>query len=176
MTPFGLGRRRSSRLRAELRPDETVLARAEVVGGGELVATRYGLWAIPGSGEPELVPWQLVSKVRWQVPVLELTAAEVMGALAGAEWIADRPPARYELTGAGKLTDAVHHRVRAGILTSSHRDLPGGGAWLVLRRIPGRDGAVVQVRLDPGVDARAVEEPLGVLVRELESTVPPVGP
>jgi hypothetical protein len=41
------------------------------------------------------------------------------------------------------------------VASSRHLDFPGGGGWVVLRRVPGRDGLIRQVRLDPGADAGA---------------------
>ena len=53
----------------------------------------------------------------------------------------------------GRVPEAVHARVdRARSGRRHHRDLPGGGAWFVQRKVPGRDGMVLQVRADPGTD------------------------
>jgi hypothetical protein len=50
----------------------------------------------------------------------------------------------------------VHRRVTGSIRSTQHRELPGGGAWFVQRKVPGRDGIVLQVRADPGTDADTV--------------------
>jgi hypothetical protein len=49
----------------------------------------------------------------------------------------------------------VHTRVRRSVAASRHLPFPRGGGWVVLRRVPGRDGLTRQVRLDPGADAGA---------------------
>jgi len=51
----------------------------------------------------------------------------------------------------------VHVRVNGSIRSRHRRDLPGGGAWFVQRKVPGRDGIVLQVRPDPGTDEDAVQ-------------------
>jgi hypothetical protein len=66
--------------------------------------------------------------------------------------LADRPARRFRLVEPGRLPEAVHARVENSIRSRHHRDLPGGGAWFVQRRVPGRDGTVLQVRPDPGTD------------------------
>lgn len=137
---------------AALRPDEQVLASAQEAAGGWLAVTRYGIWKLPVDRDPQLISWSLISKATWQAPILQLIRAEVDGELAGAELIVDRPPFNYEIARPGKLTDLIHSRIRAGIISSVHHDVPGGGGWLVVRRVPGRDGAIAQVRLDPGTD------------------------
>jgi hypothetical protein len=139
-----------------LAAEETVLAAAREAAGGWLAVTRYGIWRSPVDSEPTLVPWTLISKVSWQTPILQVVRADPVGELAGAELIVDRLPDNYEVAEPGKLTDVIHARVRSGIITSEHHDFPGGGGgWVVVRRVPGQNGPVAQVRLDPGTDADA---------------------
>ena len=151
---FGFRRRPTppAALTAALAEDEQLLAAASEAGGGWLAVTRFGIWKLPPDGTPVLVPWTLISKVTWQAPIPTVIRADVVGELAGAELIADRHPYNYEIADPGKLTDLIHARVRAGIISSTHHDVPGGGGWVVVRRVPGRDGPVAQVRLDPGTD------------------------
>lgn len=157
---FGFGQRLKppAALTAKLLPDEHLLGLAKEAAGGWLAASRYGLWIVPAAGEPILVNWSLISKAKWQAPILHLIVADVVGNIAGAEWIVDRHPVNYELAQPGKLTDVIHARVRSGVISSTHHDLPSGGGWVVVRRVPGQDGASVQVRLDPGTDQSAAEE------------------
>ena len=69
--------------------------------------------------------------------------------------IADLPPQRLRLAEPGRVPEMVHARVEGSINSRHHRDLPGGGAWFVQRKVPGRDGIVMQVRADPGTDEAA---------------------
>ncbi len=149
-----------------LRPDETVLVNARLVGGGFLAATRFGLWHVAEDGEPTRWPWPLVSKARWQPPTLSLTVAEVVGILGPAEIILDGRPRDYQLDGVSKLTDVVHQRVRSGIVSSVHHQTAAGGLWLVMRRVPGQDGVSAQVRPDPGTQLTAVEDQVAELVHQ----------
>lgn len=153
-----------------LGPDEAVLAATAVTGGGLLVGTRRGVWQISAGNEtPQLYGWQTISKARWQPPVLELTVSVTVGSLGEAELIEDQPPLRFEVGERSKLTDLVHSRVRGGIVSSEHHLVPGGGAWVVVRRVPGRDGVVVNVRLDPGTSLDAAGAVLEPLVAEVIS-------
>jgi hypothetical protein len=61
----------------------------------------------------------------------------------------------------------VHERVTGSIRSRHHRDLPGGGAWFVQRKVPGRDGTVLQVRPDPGADRDAVARLAAEVARRL---------
>jgi hypothetical protein len=139
-------------LAGSLERDEHVVASSELRGGGFLFATSHGLW-VPG---PRRVGWHLISKVTWGNGVLELIEARETGTAGEAVLLADLPPARYVLETAGKLPDVVHTRVNGSIRSRHRRELPGGGAWFVQRKVPGRDGIVLQVRPDPGTDEDAV--------------------
>jgi hypothetical protein len=61
----------------------------------------------------------------------------------------------------------VHARVEGTIRSRHHRSLPGGGAWFVQRRVPGRDGVLLQVRADPGTDEAAVRQVAGTVAATL---------
>ena len=75
--------------------------------------------------------------------------------------IADLPPRRLRLAEPGKVPEMVHPRVEGSIKSRHHRELPGGGAWFVQRKVAGRDGVQLQVRPDPGTDEQAVRRVAG---------------
>jgi hypothetical protein len=148
--------------------EESVVGAARCTTGGYLVATSLGLW-VPTDDGPRRIGWDLLSKVTWTEGVLVVIEADVTGAAGGAVLLADRGPRRYPLTDPGRLPHAVHQRVTASIRSRHHRDLPGGGAWFVQRKVPGRDGIVLQVRPDPGTDpaaVRAVASEVAAKIRE----------
>lgn len=165
---FGFRRRPAppEALTRALAPDEEILASAQEAAGGWMAVTRFGIWKLPVDGEATLVPWTLISKVSWQAPILHVVRADVTGELAGAELIVDRHPYNYEIAEPGKLTDVIHARVRSGIISSTHHEFPGGGGWVVIRRVPGRDGALAQVRLDPATSVEDARRWLPDLVDE----------
>jgi hypothetical protein len=138
-----------------LERDEDVVASSVLRGGGFLFATSRGLW-VPGEDGPRRVGWHLISKVTWGNGVLELVEARETGTAGEAVLLADQRPVRFVLERAGKLPDVVHIRVNGSIRSRHRRDLPGGGAWFVQRKVPGRNGVVLQVRPDPGTDEAAV--------------------
>ena len=74
----------------------------------------------------------------------------------------DEPAREFTLAGRSGLTDVVHTRVRRSVAASRHLPYPGGGGWVVLRRVPGRDGLTRQVRLDPGADPARPGSPTAV--------------
>lgn len=162
---------------ARLEPDERVLAVAQLVGGGHVVATSWGVW-LPGDDGPRRVGWHLVSKATWGGGALLLVEAVEVADEDGAVVLADRPGRRLRLTEPGRLPEVVHARVEASIRSRHHRDLPAsadarsagatrGGAWVVQRKVPGRDGVVLQVRPDPGTDADAVRRLAAGLARAI---------
>jgi len=138
-----------------LESDEHVVSSSELRGGGFLFATSHGIW-VPGEDGQRRVGWHLVSKVTWGNGVLEVVEAHETGTAGDAVLLADERPVRYVLERAGKLPDVVHSRVNGSIRSRHRRELPGGGAWFVQRKVPGRDGVVLQVRADPGTDEDAV--------------------
>ncbi|GLZ39583.1 hypothetical protein [Actinokineospora sp. NBRC 105648] len=135
--------------------DEAVAASAEVRGGGFLVATSLGLW-VPGDDGPRRIGWHLVSKAAWAAGVFTITEADEAEQAGAAVVLVDRPPIRVAVEAPGKLPQAVHRRVTGSIRSRHHRELPGGGAWFVQRKVPGRDGTVLQVRPDEGTELDVV--------------------
>jgi hypothetical protein len=139
-----------------LDPDEHIVASSALRGGGFLFASSLGLW-VPEEDGPRRVGWHLVSKVTWGNGVLELVEARETGTAGDAVLLADQRPVRFALEHAGKLPDVVHARVNGSIRSRHRRELPGGGAWFVQRKVPGRDGIVLQVKADPGTNEDAVQ-------------------
>ncbi|RKT53195.1 hypothetical protein [Saccharothrix australiensis] len=134
-----------------LASDERVLASA-ATGDGFLVATTLGLW-LPG---PRRLGWHLVSKATWSGTALTVVEAEEDGAAGEAVLLRDLPPHRYALTSPGKVPEVVHARVTGSIRSRERND--GLGAWFVQRKVPGRDGVVLQVRPDEGADVARVRQ------------------
>lgn len=139
----------------ELDADENVVAVAELRDGGHVVATSLGLW-LPADERPRRIGWHLISKATWSSGTLVVIEAEERGTAGEAVVLADLPARRFVLSAPGKLPQAVHARVTGSIRSRHHRDLPGGGAWFVQRKVAGRDGVVLQVRADPGTDPDVV--------------------
>lgn len=135
--------------------DEAVVAYAAVRGGGHVVVTSRGLWVPDGEGTRR-IGWHLISKASWSTGVFVITEAEEVEQAGAAVILADLPPIRCAVEQPGKVPQAVHQRVTGSILSSQHHDLPGGGAWFVQRRVPGRDGMLLQVRPDADADVDAV--------------------
>lgn len=130
--------------------EEAVVATAAVTGGGTLVVTSWGIWP---PGEPaERIGWHEVGKAAWDRSALVVTPTVAEEIAPGTELLADARPRRFRLAEPGTVPQAVQERVTASIRSRNHRELPGGGAWVLQRRVPGRDGLVVQVRPDPGTD------------------------
>lgn len=138
-----------------LEGEEYVAATAQLRGSGSLFASSLGLW-VPGEDGPRRVGWHTISKVTWGNGVLELVEALEYGAAGDAVLLSDQRPVRYVLERPNKLPDVVHDRVNGSIRSRHRRELPGGGAWFVQRKVPGRDGVVLQVRPDPGTDEETV--------------------
>jgi hypothetical protein len=149
-----------------LAADERVLAVAELGVEEHLVVTSHGLW-LPGADGPRLVGWHLVSKATWGGGALTVVEAEETGTIGGAVLLTDLPPRRLRLAAPGRVPETVHARVEGSIRSRHHRDLPGGGAWFVQRKIAGRDGIVLQVRPDPGTDVAVVRQ----VVADVERTL-----
>lgn len=152
----------------ELEPNENALAAAEVADGGHLVVTELGLWLPDG----RRVGWHLISKVTWGEGILTLVEAEEVGAAGAAVLLADRAPVRFALPWPGKLPAMVRQRVDGSIRERHRQDLASGGAWFVQRKVPGRDGSVLQVRPDPGVDPEVV----AAIAREAAEKLAPPEP
>jgi hypothetical protein len=160
-----------------LEADERVVATARTVDGDHLLVTSWGLW-LPGPGGPRRVGWHLVSRAVWRGGALAVVEAEEVrevgdGDGARAVLLADRPARRFRLDDPGHAPEAVHARVEGSIRSRHHLDLSGsdvpggGGAWFVQRRVPGRDGTVLQVRPDPGTDPAVVAQVAADVARSL---------
>jgi hypothetical protein len=95
---------------------------------------------------------------------LEATESEEVD---GAVLLIDKTPVRWRIADPGRLPEVVHARVEGSIKSRHHRELPGGGAWFVQRKVAGRDGILLQVRPDPGTDLDAVRRVAGSVARTL---------
>lgn len=146
-----LGERLPRELSTRLAAEEHVLAWTRVSTGGYLAVTALGLW-IPDGGGQRRIGWDLISKAVWRADVLTVTEAEVTGQAGGALVLADRAPMRLVLPRPGRIPHLVRQRVEGSIRSRYRKDLPDGGAWFVLRKVPGADGVVLQVRPDPGAE------------------------
>ena len=151
---------------------ERVVTMGELVGGGHLVLTRLGLW-VPEGTEARRIGWHLVSKAVWDRSGLVVTEAVSTGTAGGAVLLSDLAPRRFELAQPGKVPEVVRERVTSSILSSEHCELPGGGAWVVQRRIPGLDGLVLQVRADPGTEPDTVKRMASEVAARLPRPAPP---
>ena len=103
-----------------------------------LVVTSWGLWVPEGDGGPRrarLAPGQPGDWKNGALAVVE--AAEVEEIDGRRRAAADRPARRFRLAEPGRVPEVVHARVEGSIRSRHHRDLPGGGAWFVQRRIAG---------------------------------------
>jgi hypothetical protein len=132
--------------------DERVLAAAVLIGGGWLVVTSRGVWLPEG----RRVGWHLVSKATWSNGAIGLVEAHETGTVDDVVLLADQPVRRLALVEPGRVPQVVHERVTSSVRTRHRRDLPGGGAWFIQRKVPARDGVVLQVRPDPGTDEDAL--------------------
>ena len=134
-----------------LEPDEHVRGVADGrAAAGHLVATSLGPVAAR-RGRPRRVGWHLVSKATWEGGALAVIEAREVETVEGAVLLADRAAAPVRLADAGPGAGGrarAGHRARSG--RRHHRELPGGGAWFVQRKVPGRDGIVLQVRRRSG--------------------------
>lgn len=160
-------------LRAAIGPDERIVVTAPCVDGRLLAVSRFGLWVIAAGPGPDVaesphgaeragnggpvdahrIGWELVARARLTARVLSVIPTAVAGRLPdGVDVLVDERELVFELAGRSGLTDVVHQRVRRSVAASRHLPYPGAGGWVVLRRVPGRDGLRRQVRLDPGAD------------------------
>ncbi len=133
-----------------LADDEHVLA-AATAEQGHLVATRLGLW-LPEPDGTRRVGWHLISKATWDNDVLTVIEAEEMSQAGEATVIKDLPAKRFALRRPGKVPTVVRERVTASIRARYRKELPGGAAWFVQRRLPSTQEEVLQVRPEPGTD------------------------
>jgi hypothetical protein len=154
-----------------LEPEERVLATASTADGGHLVVTSWGLWIPDGDGVRR-VGWHLVSRASWRNGALALVEADEVEEIGSGDGpravlLADRPARRFRLTEPDRVPEVVHARVEGSFRSRHHRDLPGGGAWFVQRKVAGRDGIVLQVRPDPGTDVAVVRQVVADVERSL---------
>ena len=149
-----------------LEPDERVLGTARTADGAHLVVTSWGLWVPDGEGVRRL-GWHLVSRATWKNGALTVVEATEVEEIGDAVLLADRPARRFRLADPGRVPEAVQARVEGSIRSRHRRDLPDGGAWFVLRKVPGRDGTVLQVRPDPATDPAVVARVVPDVVRSL---------
>ena len=137
-----------------LEPSEAVVATAAVSGGGMLVVTSWGVWPPDG----ERIGWHEIGKATWNENSLVVTATVAEEVVPGTELLTDTRPRRFRLAEPGTVPEAVQERVTQSIRSRNRRELPGGGAWVLQRRVPGRAGLVIQVRPDTGTDPVAVRQ------------------
>jgi hypothetical protein len=152
-----LGDRTPEDFPGSLAPGEDVVDSAPVEGGGYLVVTPLGLWIPDGDGARR-VGWHLVGKATWADGVFTLTeSSEMSTAGTAAVVLTDLPPVRFRLPAPGKVPHHVRLRVDGSVRSRHRQEIGSGGAWFVQRKVPGRDGSVLQVRPDPGTDVTLVE-------------------
>ncbi|WP_372666758.1 hypothetical protein [Amycolatopsis kentuckyensis] len=150
-----LGDRTPPDFAGALDPGEDVVDSAAVEGGGYLVVTALGLW-IPAEGGARRVGWHLIGKATWADGVFTLTESSEVGTAGSAVVLADLPPVRFRLPEPGKVPREAYQRVEGSIRSRHRQEIGSGGAWFVQRKVPGRDGSVLQVRPDPGTDVELV--------------------
>jgi hypothetical protein len=155
-----------------LEATEQVVTMGELASGGHLVLTQLGLW-VPEGAEARRIGWHQVSRAVWDRSALVVTEAISTGTAGEAVLLSDLPPRRFALAHPGKVPEVVRERVTSSIRSSEHCELPGGGAWFVQRRIPGRDGVVLQVRADPGTVPGAVQMMASEVAARLPRLAPP---
>lgn len=152
---LGRGRGLPEALRAALGPADRVLAGAVAEDGRTLAASRFGLWLVAGE-VAERWDWHLISKARLRAGTIYLTVVDPIETWPdGTVLVRDRPEVSIRPQYSTRLTDIVHQRVRRSVAASGRFEVPGAGAWVALRRVAGRDGLTVQVRLDAGADHEA---------------------
>jgi len=144
-------------LRSALNQDERIAVTAACGDGQLLAVSRFGLWVVadPGAptGQARRIGWELIARARLAARVLSVIPTRVVDHFPdGTNVLVDDPELVFGLATRSGLTDVVHNRVRRSVVASRHLPFPGAGGWVVLRRVPGRNGLTRQVRLDPGAD------------------------
>jgi len=152
--------------------DERIAVTATCEDGRLLAVSRFGLWVVSGpatsAARADRIGWELIARARLAARVLSVIPTRVVGRLAGepdgadgavdglvdglVDVLVDEAELTFGLSARSGLTDQVHSRVRRSVAASRHLPYPGAGGWVVLRRVPGRNGLTRQVRLDPGAD------------------------
>jgi hypothetical protein len=147
-------------LSGRLDADELITAMAQTDDGRTLVTTRRGLWVVEQVGA-ERLGWERVAKARFELGVLTLVPLEDVAlpqdldAAQEMSVVRDGRPRDHRLGRPAKVTDQIHIRVRRSVAASRYLPWPGAGGWVALRRVPGRDGLLLQLRLDPVADQLA---------------------
>lgn len=162
-------------------PDAESGPAAGIVGNGGVVDGR-ALDGVAGlAGPAHRIGWELVARARLTARVLSVIPTRVVGSLPDGDGgegavavLVDEPELMFGLATRSGLTDVVHQRVRRSVAASRHLPHPGAGGWVVLRRVPGRDGLTRQVRLDPGADpfAPGFAAAVVAVAAELAATLP----
>ena len=148
-------RRLPSRFRPTLGGNERVVAWAMVGEDRAVVATTAGLH-LPE--QTDRLGWHEIHKATWTGRELIIVPGRVVEPDAGGyQVVADQDPVIVPLPDPGDVPKTVRARVTASVSFSAHESLPGGGAWVVARRVPGVDGLRWMVRYDPGTDPAAPE-------------------
>lgn len=159
-------------VRGELGPEEVVHAHATTIDGVQLTVTRLRLLIlrpepstdVPGSGAApgeialtaglSELRWHRIAKARLQPRLLTVIPLRELDGRADwdGELTADAPAVSFALQRPVKVTDQIHTRVRRSVAASRYLPWRGGGGWVSLRRVAGRDGLLAQLRLDAGTD------------------------
>jgi len=167
-------------LRASLTPDERIAVTAPCEDGRLLAVSRFGLWVVGDPGGPQAqaarIGWESIARARLLARVLSVVTTRVAGQLPdGTDVLVDEPELVFALASRSGLTDLVHNRVHRSVAASRHLPYPAAGGWVVLRRVPGRDGLTRQVWLDPGadVDVPGFADAVRSVADELDGTIPP---
>jgi hypothetical protein len=142
-------------IRERLATDEHVLAATPTGTGGHVAVSALGLW-VPDADGARRIGWDRISKAVWRGDALAVTEAEIADRAGDAVVLRDLEPVRHVLPKPGRIPYLVRQRVEGSIRSRYRKELPGGGAWFVVRKLPGVDGVVLQVRPDPGTEPEVV--------------------
>ena len=157
---------------ALLDPDDRVLSWADAADGAAVVASRRGLW-LPEAAGPRLIGWQFVDKAVWRDGSLGVVEAELVDDLL----LVDKPLRTVRVDTARDLPATVRKRVEGNVVESHLHPVPGGAGRFVARRIPGRDGLVWWIRLEPGTaDTPEVRDAARAIIDELRARHAPLAP
>jgi hypothetical protein len=152
-------------LTALLSREDRVLSWADAADGGVVLASTRGLWW-PEPDAPRLIGWHLIDKAVWRDGVLTVIEAEVVDDLL----LLERPALSLQLSKPRDLPPTVRKRIESNVVRSELRSVPGGAGRFVARRVPGRDGVVWRVRLEPGtLDSAQLRAHVSDLVEELRA-------
>jgi len=143
-------------LAGRLESDELITAMARADDGHTLLTTRRGLWVVDDERAQRL-GWERIAKARLELGVLTLVPLEDVDlddAITEDDLsvVRDGRPWEFRLGKPAKVTDQVHTRVRRSVAASRYLPWPRAGGWVALRRVPGRDGLLGQLRLDASAD------------------------